>query len=595
MAAEGTYSHQDALERLPVPDLATTVTRFLTSCKPLLSDEEMTTVTAQAKAFLATTGLGPKLQQRLLDRAAAHHDRSWLIDWWNKWSYMAWRLPVVINVSYFYAFTNETNARRKTQVGRAAALISATMSYRDLLVSETLPADKSRTGKLCMHMYRYMFNSSRVPRKDEDYTSAADHNNTRILVVRKNKFYTFDAGSGAKRLTVEEMETQLQRIIDIAGDVADPVPIGALTSAHRDDLATYHETLCNAHPVNKSTLQEIQAATFAVCLDDTSPSDEVSISRGFLHGDGQNRWYDKHLQYIVYANGVAGFMGEHSAMDGMPTATMTNWVCASIAQGKLGQPSGKPVRALPMPASHSFYVSPQTKRDVAASIAAHERAVADHELGVLSYTKYGKNQVKKFKCSPDAFAQMAIQLAYYSMFGECRPTYEPAHTRRFLRGRTETIRSVSKDSLAWVKSMRSPSATPQERFELLRKAAATHSKNSKLAGAGEGVDRHLLGLRLLREKGEASAFLDNPKVSSTWYWAISTSNLTSEYFQAWGWGEVVPDGVGIAYSTQKNAFRFNITSRTGVGAPQLCSMIGRCLDEMYEMAVAATTAQSSRL
>ena len=31
---------------------------------------------------------------------------SWLIDWWRALMYLEWRLPVVINVSYFYQFKN---------------------------------------------------------------------------------------------------------------------------------------------------------------------------------------------------------------------------------------------------------------------------------------------------------------------------------------------------------------------------------------------------------------------------------------------------------------------------------------------------------
>ena len=119
----------------------------------------------------------------------------------------------------------------------------------------------------------------------------------------------------------------------------------------------YYEHLVNAHPVNRTALREIEASAFAVCLDDSAPTDHVSQTRGLLHGDGMNRWYDKNLQFIVCENGKAGFMGEvraththhqampaalgmtsvdapplpfhstqHSAMDGSPTSHMINWV-----------------------------------------------------------------------------------------------------------------------------------------------------------------------------------------------------------------------------------------------------------------------------
>ena len=57
-----------------------------------------------------------------------------------------------------------------------------------------------------MQQYRNMFNACRVPFRGEDYTAKHSHDNTRILIIRKNKFYTFDAGDADHRLTVEEIE-----------------------------------------------------------------------------------------------------------------------------------------------------------------------------------------------------------------------------------------------------------------------------------------------------------------------------------------------------------------------------------------------------
>ena len=50
------------------------------------------------------------------------------------------------------------------------------------------------------------------------------------------------------------------------------------------------------------------------------------------------------------------------------------------------------------------------------------------------------------------------------------------------------------------------------------------------------------GLRLLRKPGEDCDLFKTPVFYRTGHWFISTSNLTSEYFANWGWGEVVPDG-----------------------------------------------------
>jgi len=61
-----------------------------------------------------------------------------------------------------------------------------------------------------------------------------------------------------------------------------------------------------------------------------------------------------------------------------------------------------------------------------------------------------------YKFSPDAFIQMAIQLAWYKTRGEFTATYETILTRMFKHGRTETLRTLTRESWQWVLSMVDP-------------------------------------------------------------------------------------------------------------------------------------------
>ena len=54
---------------------------------------------------------------------------------------------------------------------------------------------------------------------------------------------------------------------------------------------------------------------------------------------------------------------------------------------------------------------------------------------------------------PDAYIQMAMQLAWYRTRGFFTATYETALTRLFLHGRTETIRTLTKASRQFVLAM----------------------------------------------------------------------------------------------------------------------------------------------
>ncbi|XP_065581155.1 carnitine O-palmitoyltransferase 1, liver isoform-like isoform X3 [Artemia franciscana] len=58
----------------------------------------------------------------------------------------------------------------------------------------------------------------------------------------------------------------------------------------------------------------------------------------------------------------------------------------------------------------------------------------DVDLRLYVHDGYGKGLMKKFRVSPDAYIQMALQLAYYRDAGKFNLTYEASMTRLFKEG-----------------------------------------------------------------------------------------------------------------------------------------------------------------
>lgn len=313
------------------------------------------------------------------------------------------------------------------------------------------------------------------------------------------------------------------------------------------------ENLINANPANKAALEALEASSFIICLDDASPVTLEERAHQYWSGDGCNRWFDKPLQFIVNNNGTSGFCGEHSMMDGMPTQRINDYTQAAIAGNKLDFSDASIRSNLPEPAPLKFVVTKEVKADISAALNFHETTMAQHELRVQAYQGYGKGLIKKFKCSPDAYVQMIIQLAYHRMYGKNRATYESATTRKFQQGRTEACRSVSDDSVAFCSAMADPEASGEKCVELLRTALKTHVQYIQDASDGRGVDRHLFGLKKLVKDGEElPALFKDPAYAYSCHWFISTSQLSSEYFNGYGWSQVVDDGWGMAYMINEN-------------------------------------------
>lgn len=105
-------------------------------------------------------------------------------------------------------------------------------------------------------------------------------------------------------------------------------------------------------------------------------------------------------------------------------------------------------------------------------------------LHVLDFSGYGKNFIVEQKMSPDAFIQVAFQVAYHRLYRECVTTYETLMTKRFFHGRTEAGFSVSKESMALAENF--DSAPKEERVAAIRKAVDAHVSMVKVGADGRG-------------------------------------------------------------------------------------------------------------
>jgi len=257
------------------------------------------------------------------------------------------------------------------------------------------------------------------------------------------------------------------------------------------------------------------------------------------------------VQFIVFDNAAAGIMGEHSVMDGTPTARMCDNILDWLADPAFdhGSPSGD---APPQPTPLDWKVTPALTKAIEQADKAAVELVTSQDM-TYHLTSYGKAAIKAFGVSPDSWAQMIVQLAYRRFLGDSKRTggtYEAATTRKFYKGRTEAIRVVSSESDAWVASMDDPSASNETRKKLFDAATKKHITLAKQAGNGEGFDRHLYGLRLLLNKDEQlPEMYQDPVYTRATRWVLSTSAVFSKHFPVYGWGEVVPDGFGVAYMT----------------------------------------------
>jgi carnitine O-acetyltransferase len=158
---------------------------------------------------------------------------------------------------------------------------------------------------------------------------------------------------------------------------------------------------------------------------------------------------------------------------------------------------------------------------------------------------------------------MAIQAAYYGLYGKSECTYEPAMTKTFLHGRTEAIRSVSDASVSFVKQYYSKTATNAEKLNALRASLKYHTQLTKECSMGLGQDRHLYALecvwdRLYKDKKKPRIFTDSGWKTLN-HTVISTSNCGNPALRLFGFGPTVSDGFGIGYIIKEDGIAVSKT------------------------------------
>lgn len=128
----------------------------------------------------------------------------------------------------------------------------------------------------------------------------------------------------------------------------------------------------------------------------------------------------------------------------------------------------------PTPIRLQWDINEDCQKAINVSLKVAQDLINDVDLRIYMHDAYGKGLMKKCRVSPDAYIQMALQLAYYRDAGKFSLTYEASMTRLFREGRTETVRPCTIESSKWVKAMDDKNTTVEEKIKLLNAACNQH-------------------------------------------------------------------------------------------------------------------------
>ncbi|CAG7557211.1 unnamed protein product [Fusarium equiseti] len=518
-----TFSGQDKLPKLPIPELESSCKKYLEALKPLQTAREHAQTQYAVNEFLKSDG--PELQEKL--KTYAQGKTSYIEQFWYD-SYLNFDNPVVLNLNPFFLLEDDPTPARNDQVTRAASLVVSSLEFVRAVRKEELAPDKVKGTPLCMYQFSRLFGTARVP-TEEGCQIEQDPESKHIVVMCHGQFYWFDVLDDNSDVIMSEKDItlNLQTIVDDATQIpiqdAAKGALGVLSTENRKVWSGLRDVLTSEPGSNNAdSLGIVDTALFVLCLDYAEPADAAALCQNMLCGTSEiekgvqigtctNRWYDK-LQIIVCKNGSAGINFEHTGVDGhtvlrfasdvytdtiLRFARTINGMAPSLWASSSPDPSKRDPESF-----GDVNVTPRKLEwdmipELSVAVRFAETRLADlieqNEFQTLDFSHYGKNFITSMGFSPDAFVQMAFQAAYYGLYGRVECTYEPAMTKMFLHGRTEAIRTVSEEVVDFVQTFWAENPA-EAKIEALRKACQKHTANTRQCAKAEGCDRHLYAL-----------------------------------------------------------------------------------------------------
>lgn len=607
MTNRNPYEHLEitSLPRLPVPNLDHTAQMYLDLLEPLLSPKHFEKASELVRNFM--NGEAKNLDKDLRELAAIA-PTSWLEGFWET-MYLAYRGEPMINVNPCFTFSPTPDM---SQLGRGSEFIEAVVIFLKLLQQNKIPMDKERDANLCMTQYGRVFATTRIPVAGRDKIVTFT-DSRHIVVLCRRKFYRLNVLTDDNKIIpasvireglryIYDSTPEIQRSGElIEQEISDGIAEGGLsilTGTDRDVWASFRSQLI-ANPHNRKLIQEIDSAILVFVLDDNQPQNPEEIVNQFLHGfDGTNRWFDR-LQLIAAPNGELAWNMEHAPFDGHTLLSISGYLWDHVRNAKRFNTESLSFAPSTGGAAVSQNMLQLQSMDFKISKAQRSKMVTvweniksfihSTELSVLRFDEFGADYIKKQGLSPDAFVQMAYQLAYFKLHHKVASTYESCMTKRFYHGRTECVRSVSKDSKRMCEELTSPhsvSLSPLQKFQLIKQATEKHVQTMNECKVANGVDRHLWGMyNMAIQKRDKIAFYDIPEIFTDPSFptfctsVISTSNCGGNAFQLFAFGPVTGNGLGLGYMIKNNLIDICISSFIG----EASAFRAYLLESLHEM------------
>jgi hypothetical protein len=160
------------------------------------------------------------------------------------------------------------------------------------------------------------------------------------------------------------------------------------------------------HPENAKSLDLIEKSLYIIALDDCVTENLEETVKYALYKNAKNRFFDKAYTLLITKNGLVSSNTEHSAYDGICSATVSNYIATETPKLKLGYhqvDSFQKRTSISEPVELNFHYDTKIGNAIQKAVDVFEKFASNLDYKILTLSNCDKNTLKSYKINPGNF------------------------------------------------------------------------------------------------------------------------------------------------------------------------------------------------
>jgi len=487
------FAYESSLANYPLDNLEVYFRKYIHSLKPFFSESQLQETQKSIENTLSQHG--PEVFEALLHKNQNHKNH---VDeaWFSSQSYSQRESLLESNFSMTFSYDRGFPSARDG-CNAAGMFCSGLLEYRQLIKSQNLKPDIIGTNLVYdMSQYNYLFGVSRIPMKKSDKL-ATWKDSQHLVVFRNNSVFLVPAFDyNGQPLPSKTLEIMFRKVCESA-QTEERVPVSMISLDQRDKSAELTQHLESLSEQNRKNLELINSAICTISIEDNVVQDPEELYNNIYSGTGKNRWLNKSMHAVFFANGTGGLSFEQSQSHGILFHKAIHDIYYKIFEQLKTKATLQPT--IPEPVKLEF-----TYDEKFLKLFAESQTRVNDFLNKLTSSTRRFESYKRlsdvFKViPPSSLMQLSFQLAWHKKFNEPLLAAEIVEQRNFYRGKWDFLRVCTPEIKHMCETLCSSSSQSQK-LQALKEAINSHYSSAKEVIYGRGIDTPLWAVQKQAEE-----------------------------------------------------------------------------------------------